>query len=565
MTLHLTRWGSDVVDGRSLGRPCRVFARRPTHLAQLVEDSARHGQRVHLVQGEQRITFAELGEAVGRVGDRLRAEGLRPGDRVVLFGANSLAWVATFWACLANDWVLVPANAWWSAEEAAHAVATTGAARAVADERRRSRLPAGLPCLDLGSVLDDGPSDPGSGPAAGDASEDDPAIVLFTSGTTSFPKGATLTHGNLLANLQNLLAVAGRLPSEERSDRPASVTLITMPLFHIGGIQQLLTALVSGNTLVFVDGRFDAERMLEVLERERVTVWSAVPTMVTRVLDALDAEPGRHDVTSLRTLVMGGSPVPDGLRARAAAAFPTTTRGLGVSYGMTEVAGVIATAAGPEVLTRPGTVGRLLPTVEARIDDPDEDGVGELVVRSPGVMRGYWGIADDPALSPDGWLRTGDLARLAADGWLSIVGRSKDVVIRGGENIASVRVEARLAEHPAVLEVAVVGLPHPDLGEELAAAVVLRHGAPATEQDLAAFAAASLAYFEVPTRWWFLDDLPKNAMGKILKRQVAGGWPDRYPTSATDTTGLAGGLAPSDPWKATSPKAKVPPSWPTIR
>src|SRR5581483_10570203 len=160
--------------------------------------------------------------------------------------------------------------------------------------------------------------------------------------------------------------------------------------------------------------------------------------------------------------------------------------------------GVIATAAGPDVLSRPGTAGRLLPTVEGRIDAPGPDGVGELVVRSPGVMRGYWGVDGDPVLSADGWLRTGDLATLDDDGWLAVVGRSKDVVIRGGENIASVRVEARLAEHPAV-------------------------------GDLAAFAAASLAYFEVPTRWWFADDLPKNASGKILKRQVAAAWPAPSP------------------------------------
>lgn len=518
MTLYLRPWGSEVVDGEVLGEPCRVFARRPTHLAQLLEQAARHGDAVHLVQGDRRITFSELGPAVRLVGDRLRGSGAEAGDRVVLFGGNSLDWVVTFWACLANDWILIPANAWWSAEECAHAVLTTRARLAVADERRRGRLPDGFPRLDLAAVGQPGPAEPDLWTA--EAGEDDPALVLFTSGTTSFPKGATLTHGNLLANLQNLLAVARRLPGEE-GDRPAGVTLMTMPLFHIGGIQQLLTAIVSGNTLVFLDGRFDAARMLETVERERVTAWAAVPTMATRVLDLLEADPDRFDVTSLRTLVMGGSPVPDGLRARAAAAFPRSTRGLGVSYGLTEVSGVVATAAGPEILARPGSVGRLLPTVEARIDDPDGDGVGELLVRSPGVMKGYWGLDDDPALAPGRWLRTGDLGRLDDDGWLSIVGRSKDVVIRGGENIASVRVEDRLGEHPAVLEVAVVGLPHPELGEELAAAVVLREGAKADEGELARFAAETLAYFEVPTRWCFVDDLPKNASGKILKRQVA--------------------------------------------
>lgn len=522
-------WGPEVVEGAVLGRPCRVFARRPTHLGQLLEESARHGDRAHLVQGGSRITFRQLGDAVGRAAGRLRDRGLEPGDRVLLFGANRLAWVVTFWACVANDWVLVPANAWWSAEEVAHACSVTGPRLAVADERRRPRLPDGLPCLELEGLVGPQPA-PRAAPAPV-AGEDDPAVVLFTSGTTSHPKGATLTHGNLLANLQNLLAVGRRLPGHEGGDRPPGVTLITMPLFHIGGIQQLLTAIVSGNTLVFSDGRFDAERTLELVEREQITVWSAVPTMVTRAVELLEADGGRYDVSSLRTLIMGGSPVPDGLRERAAAAFPNVRRGLGVSYGMTEVSGVVATAAGPDVLGRPGVVGRPLPTVEVRIEGPGADGVGELVVRSPGVMRGYWGVPDDPILSPDGWLRTGDLARLDPDGWLSIVGRSKDVVIRGGENIASVRVEERLLEHPAVSEVAVVGLPHPELGEELAAAVVAKPGAERPgEGELARFAAETLAYFEVPTAWAFVEELPKNAMGKILKAEVARRW-RRAPTT----------------------------------
>jgi long-chain acyl-CoA synthetase len=162
--------------------------------------------------------------------------------------------------------------------------------------------------------------------------------------------------------------------------------------------------------------------------------------------------------------------------------------------------------------------------VEAKIDDPDGEGVGELLVRSPGVMRGYWGVVNDSVLTPDRWLRTGDLGRLDEDGFLLIVGRGKDVVIRGGENIASVRVEERLAEHPSVAEAAVVGLPHPDLGEELGAAVVLHPGREVAEGELASFAAETLAYFEVPTAWWFREQLPKNAMGKVVKRLVADEW-----------------------------------------
>ena len=523
------RWGNDIAVEAVLGRPCKVFTPRPTRLGQLMAECSRHGSRPHLVAGDTRLTFDELTPAVQRLGARLAAEGLQPGDRLLLLGANGLPWVVTFWTALCHGWVIIPGNVWWSADEVAHAVGTAGARLAIADARRRDRIPRHLPVLDLATILGPASCPPAEAPAGGD--EDDPAVILFTSGTTGFPKGATLTHRGLLANLHNLLSVGGRLPGTDGEAKPASVTLMTMPLFHIGGIQQLLTAVVGGTELVFLDGRFDARRVAAMIEQERITAWAAVPTMAARLLDVLEAGPGVFDVSSLRTLILGGAPVPEGLRTRAGAAFPNVHRGLGISYGLTEVSGVVATAAGAGLAGRPGAVGRLLPTVEARIDDAGADGVGELLVRSPGAMRGYWGHDDDDddVFTPDGWLRTGDLGRLDGD-HLSIVGRSKDVVIRGGENVAAARVEERLLAHPAVAEAMVVGLPHPDLGEEVAAAVVLRSGADHAVDAgaLAAFAAETLAYFEVPTTWWFRDPLPVNASGKPLKRQVLDEWKRRY-------------------------------------
>jgi long-chain acyl-CoA synthetase len=525
-------WGSEVVVDEVLGQPCRVFAERPGHLRELVGLGTRYADRPHLVQGGQRLSFAELARSVDRVAELLRAAGARPGDRVMLAGANSLAWVVAFWACLCHDWVLIPANAWWSAEEVAYAARLVDARLAIADARRRERMPPGLTCLDLAALPVGAPGaraeadqSAGVGIVAGVGVEDDPAMVLFTSGTTSFPRGAVLSHRGLLANLQNLLAIARRLPGPDESTRPPGITLMTMPLFHIGGIQQLFTALVSGGTLVFLDGRFSAGQVLGLIGTERITGWAAVPTMLSRVLDLVESDPSRHDVSTLRTVVIGGSPVAESLRARARAVFPGTRRGLGASYGLTEISGVAATEAGPAVAERPGTVGRPLPTVEVRIESPDAAGVGEVFLRSPGAMIGYWGEPDDPVFTSDRWLRTGDLGRLDDDGYLYIEGRAKDVVIRGGENIATARVEDRLSAHPEVVEVAVVGLPHPDLGEELGAAVVLRPGAAADEAGLAGFAAGALAYFAVPTRWWFIDELPKNATGKVLKRQLATSWP----------------------------------------
>lgn len=523
-------WGSDVVVEEVLGHPCRVHARRPRHLRELLALGARHGDGVHLVQGEVRLSFAELVGAADRVAARLRAAGARPGDPVMLSGGNSLAWVVTFWACLCNDWILIPANAWWSAEEVEHAVRLVDVRLVVADSRRRERMPSDLTVLDLETILD-GPA--GEPPARGDVrpmgAEDDPAMVLFTSGTTSFPRGAVLSHRGLLANLQNLLALARRLPGPEESTRSAGVTLMTMPLFHIGGIQQLFTALVSGAKLVFLDDRFSPGQVLRLIGDEGVTSWAAVPTMVSRVLDTYEADPSAYDVSSLRAMVIGGSPVVESLRNRAREVFPNTARGQGASYGLTEIAGVAATAAGRAVAERPGTVGQALPTVDLRIDAPDGDGIGEVQVRSPGAMIGYWGAPDDPIFTPDRWLRTGDLGRLDGEGYLYIEGRAKDVVIRGGENIAPLRVEDRLLEHPCVAEAAVVGLPHAELGEEVAAAVVLYPDVKVDEAELASFVAERLAYFAVPTAWWFVAELPQNAAGKVLKKQIAAGWPARTP------------------------------------
>lgn len=525
-------WGSEVAVDEVLGHPCKVHVQRPRHLRALLQLGARHGDRTHLVQGERRLSFADLAEAVERVAGQLRAAGARPGDPVMLSGANSLAWVVAFWTCLCNDWVLIPANSWWSGEEIEHAVRTVGVKLLVADRRRRESVPAhlaGLTVLDLETILDtpvtDAPFPDAPLRETASRSEDDPAMVLFTSGTTSFPRGVVLSHRCVLANLQNLLALAGRLPGPDESPRPAGVTLMTTPLFHVGGAQQLLTALVSGATLVFLDDRFSPAQVLRLVGDEKVTMWAAVPTMLSRVLDEYESDPSAYDVSTLRGLVLGGAPVAEALRGRARDTFPNTRRGQGASYGLTEIAGVAASAAGQAVADRPGTVGRAMPTVDLRIDGPDGDGVGEVHIRTPGAMIGYWGAPDDPIFTPDRWLRTGDLGRIDADGYLYIEGRAKDVVIRGGENIAPVRVEGRLLEHRGVAQVAVLGLPHPDFGEEVAAAVVLHPNVTVDESELAAFVAERLAYFAVPTRWWFVSELPVNAAGKVVKKQIADAWP----------------------------------------
>jgi long-chain acyl-CoA synthetase len=389
----------------------------------------------------------------------------------------------------------------------------------VADERRLPLIPHDVTAIRFDELaLCGAEADRGH---VVDGDEDDPAVIVFTSGTTGGPKGAVLTHRNLIAATQNSLVNSGQLPARATSIQRTS--LVSVPLFHVGAVQQLLLAIFAGGTMAFLKGRFDPHEVIRLLREEKVAGWSAVPTMVSRTMDVMDEAPGDFgDGVVLRSLAMGAAPVPNGLWDRAAAYFPNVKRGAAVSYGLTEAAGAVAVASGQELTDHSGSVGRPLPTIELAVENPDLDGVGEILVRGPSVMLGYWHEPKSSVITPDRWLRTGDLGRIDNDGYLYLTGRAKDVVIRGGENISASRIEARLQEHPAVLDVAVIGLPHADLGEEVAAAVTLRRNAVAAEAELVEFATEGLAYFEVPTRWSIShDDLPRTASGKVVKGEVA--------------------------------------------
>jgi long-chain acyl-CoA synthetase len=525
------RWGTDTRTELVVGASCTVFTPRLAHLSELFDDALRFPERFYMVQGPRRLSFAALQSTASRFASEMFLRGVRRGDRVLLYGANSIEWVASFWAITVLGAVAVFGNCWWSDEELTHALRVTSPTLVLADQPRSSRLPPDVPRLllhELETLVDlETPGDAPFAPRPPDASEDDPAIIPFTSGTTGLPKAVVLSHRGVLAALHAMLEKTHRLPNDTPPDPSAS--LISLPLFHVGGFQQLLLPLVAGGTLVFTEGRFDPAQVVELIEVESISVWSTVPTMVTKVVDYLDDQE-LGPITTIRTLALGGAPVPEQLRARVPNHFPNVVRRLVVSYGMSELCGVIATGAGDEVRTRPGTVGRPLTTVEIRIDHPDEGGTGEVIVRSPTVMLGYLEpdgtLADSPSepLTPDRWLHTGDVGRYE-DGYLFITDRLKDVVIRGGENIATPHVEDVLLGHPAVREAAVVGLPDRVMGEEVGAIVVLRPGFGATPQELQTFLLERLAYFEVPTRWLFREEaLPVNMPGKVMKRELRTQW-----------------------------------------
>jgi long-chain acyl-CoA synthetase len=516
------QWSEEIVRSTVRGHPSLVYAKRPPRITAVLEHARRWPTRPFLLQGDRVVSFGEHEDMVRVAAGQLRAYGVKPGDRVALFAANSPEWVATFFAAIALRAVAVPCNGWWSAEEMAHACELVDPAVIVCDERRQGRVPAGRRVIAIQDLargrcdLDD------LGGKAGD--EDDPAVILFTAGTTRFPKGAVLSHRALVANLQSLLYVSRKLPHQITDDNPASTALVGLPLFHIGAIQLILVPPMTGSQVVFLKGRFDPPAVLEQMESRRVTMFSGVPTMMERLVSHPDVR--RRDLSSLRTVVLGGSTVGDALLSRVRNAFPGTARGVGQTYGLTEAGGVVSTGVGRQITEHPGSSGQLVPVVEIRIEDPAPDGNGRILVRSPAAMDGYWGLPDDPTVDADGWVDTGDLGRVDGDRFLYVTGRAKDVIIRGGENIASARVEAVLAAHPAVAEAAVVGLPDPDLGEIVGAVVVL--SAPVTADELAVYASQRLASFSVPARWWLRSEqLPTNDAGKVLKQELAAGWPGR--------------------------------------
>jgi acyl-CoA synthetase (AMP-forming)/AMP-acid ligase II len=281
--------------------------------------------------------------------------------------------------------------------------------------------------------------------------------------------------------------------------------------------------LLSGSTVVFLPGRFDPATVLDVIERERVTVWGAVPTMASRVVDHPEA--ARRDLASVRSITMGGAPVPPALLTRLREVFPNARRGLSTIYGMTELGGTVASASGALMAEHPNTAGPPGPIVDLRIDNPDADGDGEILVRTPGQMLGYWGEAEAGIVDGEGFVHTGDRGRVV-DGLLYITGRLKDLIIRGGENIAPATVEAALLTHPDVKNAAVLGRPDRDFGEIVAAVVELRPHADVTPEQLTAHVRPLLAHFCLPVQWWLrTEPLPMTDAGKTDKRALAAGWP----------------------------------------
>ena len=563
-TAQLTAPGQifEIAEADVRGVPTRVWRHAPPTLRTVLDLSLQHAQRDFLVYEDRRLTFDQHYRAVATLAARFAERGVRHGDRVAIVARNLPEWAIAFWATVSLGAIAVPLNAWWSADELAYGLADCGAALCVVDAEHAERLAPVLSRLaDLRHVLvaEDparpvevpasagrievvefaaalGEVDPAAVPPEAAIDPDDDATIFYTSGTTGRPKGAVGSHRNAVTNMMNLFFNAQRSSVrfgtgvlDEPADSP-NATLLSVPLFHATGCLVVLVVSTASGGKIVMTHHFDAGQALELIERERITGFGGVPTIALQVLDHPDF--ARHDLSSVRNVWYGGAPAPPELVKRIAANFPTATASNG--YGLTETSAGVASNGGPDYVERPDSCGPVVPVCDAAIvpegygdaeppDPPLAAGtVGELWIKGPSVVRGYWGKPEETAASfTHGWLRTGDLARLDDEGYLYIVDRAKDVIIRGGENVYSVIVEAAIFEHPDVADCAVVGLPHPTLGEEVCAVVVLRPGAVVDAEAISRHVAERLGRFEVPTRVVFrAEGLPRNPQGKVLKRDL---------------------------------------------
>jgi long-chain acyl-CoA synthetase len=568
------------------GARLRLYDRAPPTLREMILATAALGDRPFLIYRDERYDYAEHLRLARALAARFTGRfGLRPGDRVAIAMRNYPEWSITFWATQLAGLVATPLNAWWSAAELTWAVGHVGARLVVADAERAALLtgdPAesGVPAAPgapagTGDPGESGalaaPAAPGeresvpvirvrgTGPSGAldwaglgldgevaapevEVAPTDPSTIFFTSGTTGRPKGAVHTHLNHVTNAHNVLLLARAVARSRATERPAARppaaqppaaqppdgqpgTLLTYPLFHIAGLNALYGAVLSGAKLA-TQYRWDAAEAVELIREHRLTGAAGVPTTMAELAEAAIAHPG--DAATLARIGVGGAPVPPGLVTRIRDGLgPATYAANG--YGSTETTSAVCANSADDFVRHPDSVGRLAPGADLRVVDPDtlrdvpDGGIGELWFRGPNIIPGYW--ADPEATGRaivDGWLRSGDLGR-TADGWVYVLDRLKDVVIRGGENVYSSQVESVLLEVDGVLEAAVFGRPHPRLGEEVCAAVRLAPGTPRDAAALAERVTRRLAPFAAPTHVvWFDGPLPRTATGKVIKRGLRG-------------------------------------------
>jgi long-chain acyl-CoA synthetase len=549
------------------GVPMRVYPAAPANMRVLWELARLRGDKPYIVFEDERFTYAEIDAQVRALAHYLRdAHGVGSGDRVAVSMRNYPEWVVSYWAVVSLGAALVGMNAWWTAPEMAYGLTDSRPKVLIVDgERAPLALDAiaqdqsvghqrvhlvvvrsDLALPDHANYWADYWADVVNPAAAPDTlpdatiDPDDDVTIFYTSGTTGFPKGAKLTHRGSVHNVMNIAfmasavalaeakaVAAGDKPAPPDAGQPAPpvVAMVPTPLFHVTANNCILQpATLVGGSVVFMR-RWDAARALELIERERVTSFSGVPTMSRDLLSHRDW--ATRDTSSLKGLGGGGAAILPDLVDKIDKSLEGGAPATG--YGLTETTGIVTASSATMFLRKPASCGRPVPVVDVKLVDelgddiePTADALGQLCVRGPIVVKGYLNRPEATADAiRDGWFNTGDIARIDDEGYVFIVDRAKDVVLRGGENVYCSEVETAIYEHPAVAEAAVFGIPDERLGETVATAIVLHAGAALDEAELGQFLAERIAKFKIPSRVWFRDEpLPVNASGKFMKREL---------------------------------------------
>ncbi|MBM3637951.1 MAG: acyl--CoA ligase [Actinobacteria bacterium] len=536
------------------GVPTKIFAAAPPNMRVLWEMSAGHGDKDYLVYEDERYSYAEVHAQVRKLATHLVSNGVTRGSRVAIAMRNYPEWVVGYWATVSIGAAVVGMNAWWTAPEMEYALNDSTPAVLIADSERLERF-AQIGNLHAVHVIavrtEDGlpagatrwsdimaSADPEALPAV-DIDPYDDATIFYTSGTTGFPKGAQLHHRGSVDNILNIAAMttaaslaeqkaiaAGDVPPPDAVPPALAPSFMApTPLFHVTACNCILhpATLVGGKVVLMY--KWEPGRALELIEREKVTNFSGVPTMSRELL--MHPDWSKRDTSSVQGMGGGGAALQPDLVHKIAGALKTGQPSTG--YGMTETHGIITANAARWFVTKPESCGPPVPTLEAKLVDEEgndlprnQDVTGVLCVRGSIVIKGYLNRPEATAETiKDGWLNTGDIARIDDDGFIYIVDRAKDMVLRGGENVYCSEVETAIYHHDAIAEAAVFGIPDNRLGEEVAAAIVLRPGHVLSQEELVQFLSARIAKHKIPSKVWFRDEaLPRNANGKFLKREL---------------------------------------------
>lgn len=545
-----------------LGHEMDVFATAPPSMRFVWELATGYGDATYIVYEDESYTYNEIDARVRALAHHLRNEqGVGSGDRVAIAMRNYPEWVVAYWGVLATGAAVVGMNAWWTSAEMNYGLTDSQPKVLIADDERLARVASELEelrkisPLHVMSVRSDSPLpdnssrwedvvDPDNAPDGlpdADIAPDDDACIFYTSGTTGFPKGAQLTHRGCVHNLMNLAfmttaiqlaaskadpdAAAAAAEAVAATAPPQTCFMAPTPLFHVTANNCLLHPATLTGAKIVLTYKWDAARALELIERERVTNFSGVPTMSREMLLHPDWE--TRDTSSLQGMGGGGAPLQPDLVEKIDDNLPTGAPSTG--YGLTETCGIVTANGSAFYLAKPSSCGPIVPTLQSKLIDElgndvpaGPEAVGELCVKGAVVIKGYLNKPEATAEAiPDRWFRTGDIAKIDDDGFVFIVDRAKDMVLRGGENIYCSEVEAAIYKHPAVAEAAVFSVPDDRLGEDVGVAIVLVDGESLDNDGLRAHLEPLLAKFKIPSHVWFLDEpLPQNANGKFVKRTL---------------------------------------------